>query len=75
MIHSKQFIAIDKKMILYHLIHLKQLVFEVTDACNLRWKYCAYSDLYEGYDLRENKYLSFKKAKIIIRLYKKNNEN
>ncbi|RGO85797.1 radical SAM peptide maturase [Bacteroides thetaiotaomicron] len=38
----------------------------VTDACNLRCKYCAYADLYEGYDQRENLKLPFQKAKLII---------
>ncbi len=32
-------------MVRYNLINLRQLVFEVTDACNLNCKYCAYSDL------------------------------
>ena len=50
----------------YSLANLKQLVFEVTDACNLRCKYCAYADLYEGYDQRENLKLPFQKAKLII---------
>lgn len=50
----------------YCLINLKQLVFEVTDSCNLRCKYCAYANLYEGYDKRENLKLPFQKAKNII---------
>lgn len=50
----------------YNLINLSQLVFEVTDACNLRCKYCGYADLYEGYDKRENLKLSFQKAKLVI---------
>ena len=33
------------------LANLPQLVFEVTDACNLRCKYCAYGEFYEDYDL------------------------
>ena len=36
------------------LANLPQLVFEVTDACNLRCKYCAYGEFYEDYDCREN---------------------
>jgi uncharacterized protein len=47
---SGSVLGINREMILYQLLHLKQLVFEVTDACNLRCKYCAYSDFYEGYD-------------------------
>lgn len=48
------FYKITEKDIEYNLVNLPQLVFEVTDACNLRCKYCAYSELYEGYDKREN---------------------
>lgn len=44
------------------LANLPQLVFEVTDACNLRCKYCAYGEFYEDYDSRENKMLSIEKA-------------
>ncbi len=47
------FLQVDKKIILYNLINLKQLVFEVTDACNLRYKYCGYYEIYKGYDIRE----------------------
>ncbi|GHV27383.1 radical SAM peptide maturase [Bacteroidia bacterium] len=39
----------------YQLANLRQLTFEVTDACNLRCKYCAYGELYNDYDRRENK--------------------
>ncbi len=42
----------------YQLANLKQLTFEVTDACNLRCKYCAYGEFYNDYDRRENKTLS-----------------
>ncbi|MEY8707225.1 radical SAM peptide maturase [Bacteroides faecichinchillae] len=50
----------------YNLMNLNQLIFEVTDACNLRCKYCGYADLYEGYDQRENLKFPFHKAKLII---------
>ncbi|MDR2653469.1 MAG: radical SAM peptide maturase [Prevotellaceae bacterium] len=46
----------------FALANLNQLVFEVTDACNLRCKYCAYGELYNDYDKREDKMLSKKKA-------------
>lgn len=58
--------TITKEDIEQNLINLRQLVFEVTDSCNLRCKYCGYADLYEGYDKRENKKLPFYKAKLII---------
>lgn len=57
---------ITPERIKYNLIHLSQIVFEVTDACNLRCKYCAYSELYEGYDSRENLKFPFIRAKKII---------
>lgn len=49
-----------------NLLNLKQLTFEVTDACNLQCKYCGYGDLYFGYDKRDAKYLPFERAKLII---------
>jgi uncharacterized protein len=42
----------------HQLANLKQLTFEVTDACNLNCKYCAYGEFYNDYDSRENKRLS-----------------
>jgi uncharacterized protein len=54
------------ELIRYQLSNLSQLTFEVTDACNLRCKYCGYGEFYEDYDLRENKYLPVTKAKQII---------
>ena len=55
-----------KETVLYHLQHLRQLVFEVTDSCNLNCSYCGVSHLYEGFDNRNGKYLPFKKARVII---------
>lgn len=43
-----------------------QLVFEVTDNCNLSCKYCGYSELYEDYDIREMKMLRLSLAKKMI---------
>ncbi len=50
----------------YQLANLKQLTFEVTDACNLRCKYCAYGEFYNDYDRRENKTLSLSAATRLI---------
>lgn len=63
---KKAFIQIDAGLIKYNLCNLKQLVFEVTDACNLKCKYCAFSDLYTGYDTRKNNFLDLNAAKTII---------
>lgn len=58
--------TITKEDIEQNLINLRQLVFEVTDSCNLRCKYCGYADLYEGYDKRENLYFPFRRAQLLI---------
>ena len=63
---NDRFQLVDANQIEHNLIHLKQLVFEVTDACNLRCKYCGYADFYQGYDERINKMLPFKKVQLII---------
>jgi len=44
----KNFIA--KKNILYQLANLRQITFEVIDACNLKCKYCGYGEFYNDYD-------------------------
>ncbi len=50
----------------YQMANLVQLTFEITDACNLNCKYCAYNDFYNDHDKRENNYLSHEAAKKII---------
>jgi len=57
---------ISENNIRHNLINLPQLVFEVTDDCNLNCYYCAYGDLYYGYDKREAIYMKFSDAKLII---------
>lgn len=60
------FAEITESMVEYNLVHLRQIIFEVTDACNLQCKYCAYSDLYEGYDARENIKFPLHRAKLVV---------
>lgn len=60
------FIKVEAPLIKYNLTYLRQLIFEVTDACNLNCKYCAYSELYGGYDERKNKKFPFHRAKLVI---------
>lgn len=50
----------------HELVNLKQLVFEVTDACNLRCKYCVFGEFYSGFDQRVSQFLSFSEAKAVI---------
>ena len=40
--------------------NLNQIVFEVTDKCNLHCTYCAYGELYNDYDKRDDKMMPFK---------------
>lgn len=58
--------CISENDIYYNIANLKQIVFEVTDKCNLNCKYCAYSDLYNSYDDRNNQMLSFEKVKLLL---------
>lgn len=50
----------------YELVNLKQLVFEVTDACNLRCRYCVFGEMYSEFDQRKCQNLSFGDAKAVI---------
>lgn len=43
-----------------------QLVFEVTEACGLKCKYCGYGEFYSGFDKRENRDLDFDIARNLI---------
>lgn len=56
---------LNPKDVVFTLANLNQLVFEVTDSCNLKCKYCAYGEFYEDYDQREEKILPIKN---VIRL-------
>lgn len=50
----------------YFMANTEQIVFEVTDACNLNCKYCGYGDLYLDYDKRVGKNLSVKTARTLF---------
>ncbi len=54
------------KSIKFQLANTHQIVFEVCDFCSLQCRYCAYGDLYTGYDKRENKTLDIHTAKKLI---------
>lgn len=53
---------ITPEHVLNNLANLPQLVFEVTDACNLKCRYCAYGEFYGDFDKREDKTLPVTKA-------------
>ena len=48
----------------HNLLNLRQLTLEVTDACNLRCRYCGYGELYSGYDERKSSYMSMEQARL-----------
>ncbi|GHV34590.1 radical SAM peptide maturase [Bacteroidia bacterium] len=49
-----------------NIANLPILTFEVTDACNLKCKYCGYGEFYNDYDERKNTFLPFEYAKKIL---------
>jgi uncharacterized protein len=63
---KKKFAFLRAERIEKNLENLHQLTFEVTDACNLRCKYCGYGEYYDGYDKREDKFLSISKAIAVL---------
>lgn len=62
----EQFIKIDNNILEYNLYNLPQLVLEVTDKCNLRCAYCAFSDLYDNRRCHSAGDMTFDMAKVII---------
>ena len=61
-----EFNKLTPKNIRHNLLNLPQLVFEVTDRCNLNCIYCAYSEFYRRHDTREGKNFPFTRAKLVI---------
>lgn len=58
---------INEKIIRDNLINLKNIVFEVTEKCNLNCKYCGLSEqLYQKYEVRKSRDLSFETARSMI---------
>ncbi len=45
----------DSGMIRSQLRDVKQIVFGVTDSCNLKCKYCGYGEFYNDYDEKIHK--------------------
>ena len=62
----KNIALIGEKTVKDYLINLRQIVFEVTEKCNLNCTYCGLSDLYKKNIVRKNRDLPFIKAKLMI---------
>ena len=57
---------LDPERIRHALANARQVVFEVTDACNLRCEYCGYGKFYKDYDQRKNSRLDFRVAERLL---------
>ena len=51
----------------YALANTINILFEVTNSCNLKCKYCAYGDIYQDYELRKNQELEIDIARSLIK--------
>lgn len=56
----------DPEIVKIKLANIRQILIEVTDACNLKCKYCGYGEMYENYDKRLSKNILFENVKILI---------
>lgn len=63
---TKKFGRLNAHIIDQQIDNLSVLTFEVTDRCNLRCRYCAYGDMYDGYDERNGSDMSFSMAKTML---------
>jgi uncharacterized protein len=63
---TNKFASVTKGSIDNQLETLEQIVFEVTDLCNLNCTYCGYGELYGNYDLRKKKMMSIDTGKMVL---------
>lgn len=57
-----EFAVLEESVVENNIKNLRQVVFEVTDSCNLSCTYCAFGELYDGYDERNCKKIDTHKA-------------
>lgn len=62
---------LSKEIIENLISNIHHIVFEVTDACNLKCKYCGFGEFYDDYDTRLKKMINPKIAKRMIRYMQK----
>lgn len=74
-----QFEMVTESMIKESIINTTQIVFEVTDSCNLNCTYCGYGEFYEVFDSRNHNNINSSKAKKLLKyiydLKLENNKN
>lgn len=61
-----EYTPLTPELIQKELENLQVVTFVVTDKCNLRCRYCAYSDMYGGYDARTDENMNFDVAKQVL---------
>lgn len=54
--------VIDSEFVEANFVNTPQIVFEVTDQCNLKCKYCGYGELYNNYDKRNTRKADFERS-------------
>ena len=73
------FIPLEESIVMDNIINTQQIVFEVTDSCNLKCRYCALGELYDGVDERIGKKINTRYAinllKFIFSIKPKNKNN
>lgn len=76
---SPQFETLDEANVLDSIIQTTQIVFEVTDSCNLSCVYCGYGELFQAFDERGHNNLNISYAikflKYVFDLKIKSNKN
>lgn len=58
--------SVDQQMIEREISKVPEILFEVTDSCNLKCTYCGYGDLYEVVDERNAKGINTDKALVFL---------
>ena len=72
------FETLSEETVKTSIIETQGITFEVTDFCNLNCTYCAYGELYEGFDTRSQKDISIRSAKKLLKYifeFKSKNKN
>ena len=58
--------GITPQQIIHEIVNLRQLIFEVTDSCNLKCKYCGYGEFYDNHDPRKKNSFPVKRAIVLL---------
>jgi uncharacterized protein len=61
--------TVNESMIKESIVQTPQIVFEVTDFCNLSCLYCGFGELYEGFDVRNTKNINTHNAIKLIKYF------